>query len=159
MNDAKHVYLAYIVKDGEERVIVRGVFPDKADATRLKPLANETARNIVGVFESMDMGMHVGFTITVRRFPVLNQQSRRPRERKAMPRSVPWTFVETFRAQAEANHGQTLEQLASRGGLAPEEMWAASHAYGLNVLLNITPEKVQEAIDWLCAVTGEPAMM
>lgn len=60
-------------------------------------------------------------------FPVLNHQNRRPSEMKAMPRSVPWTFAEQFREQAEYNHGQTLERLAERGGLSPEEMYVAAH--------------------------------
>jgi hypothetical protein len=32
-------------------------------------------------------------------------------------RAVPWAFVEPARARIESNHGQTLEQLAQRGGL------------------------------------------
>lgn len=43
------------------------------------------------------------------------------------PRDVPWAFVEAFRKQAEANHDQTLERLAQRGGLCPSEMWLAAH--------------------------------
>lgn len=67
-----------------------------------------------------------------RRFPVIVGQSRLPREvRDRWPRSVPWIFAEKFRAQAEANHSQTLEVLARRGGLAPEEMWCAAHKQGL----------------------------
>ena len=32
-------------------------------------------------------------------------------------RTVPWDFIEPARKQIEANHGQTLERLAERGGL------------------------------------------
>ena len=86
-----------------------------------------------------------------RRFHVLNQQSCRPSERKPMPRSVPWSFVEKFRTQAEANHGQSLETLAKRGGLAPEEMWLAAHGHRLfRVEVN-----EQQAIDWLYEASGE----
>lgn len=68
-----------------------------------------------------------------------------------MPRSVPWSFVERFRARAERNHSQTLERLAERGGLAPEEMWLAAHDHGL------FKGKIdeQEAIDWLYDASGE----
>lgn len=38
----------------------------------------------------------------MKRFPVLKQGTH-----KTMPRSVPWEFVEKFRAQAEENHDQT----------------------------------------------------
>lgn len=67
-----------------------------------------------------------------RRFPVIVGQSRLPRSvRDQWPRSVPWSFIEKFREQVEANHDQTLEQLAQRGGLAPDEMWLAAHGQGL----------------------------
>jgi len=85
------------------------------------------------------------------RFPVLNQQNCRPSEQKLMPRSVPWAFVEAFRQQAEQNHGQTLERLAERGGLAPEEMWLAAHGLRLRDM----PDE-QVAIDWLYEASGEP---
>lgn len=87
------------------------------------------------------------------RFPVLNQQSCHPSERKTMPRSVPWTFVETFRVQAEHNHDQTLEMLASRGGLCPQEMWIAAHGKGCRDIKLVTE---QAAIDWLYEASGEP---
>lgn len=86
------------------------------------------------------------------RFPVLNQQSCRPSERKTMPRSVSWAFVEKFREQAQANHDQTLERLAERGGLAPEEMWLAAHGHGL---FRVKIDE-QVAIDWLYEASGEP---
>lgn len=87
-----------------------------------------------------------------RRFPVLNQQHCRRSEQKTMPRSVPWEFAERFRVRAEANHGQTLERLAERGGLAPEEMWLAAHGHGLfKVEIGL-----QDAIDWLLAEIAAP---
>ncbi len=87
-----------------------------------------------------------------RRFPVLNQQSCKRELRKTMPVSVPWDFVEKFRVRAGLNHGQSLEVLASRGGLSPEEMWLAAHDYGL-FKVNIDE---QSAIDWLYNESGEP---
>jgi hypothetical protein len=89
----------------------------------------------------------------MQRFPVLNQQHCRPSERKTMPRSVPWEFVEKFREQAEYNHDQTLERLAERGGLAPEEMWCAAHGCKLAHIRDITEHA---AIDWLYEASGEP---
>jgi hypothetical protein len=89
--------------------------------------------------------------IDERRFPVLNQQHVRPRDLKQMPRSVPWAFAETFRDQAQRNHGQTLERLAERGGLAPEEMWLAAHGKGL---FKVKIDE-QAAIDWLYEASGE----
>lgn len=69
-----------------------------------------------------------------------------------MPRSVSWAFVEKFREQAESNHGQTLEVLARRGGLAPEELWLAAHGHRL---FRVKIDE-QAAIDWLCEASGEP---
>lgn len=39
-------------------------------------------------------------------------------------RSVPWAFVAPHAAQARANHDQTLERLAERGGLSACELVA-----------------------------------
>lgn len=73
------------------------------------------------------------------RFRVLRGQSRVPRaERDAWPASLPWAVVEPWRVRAEENHGQTLERLHERGGLAPEELWCAAHGKGLRGLKEIT---------------------
>lgn len=67
-----------------------------------------------------------------RRFPIIRGQSRLAQAiRDTWPRTVPWSFVEQFRAQAERNHDQTLERLAERGGLAPDELWLAAHGKSL----------------------------
>ncbi len=81
----------------------------------------------------------------MKRFPVLNQQYGPRSERLAMPSDVPWEFAETFREQAMHNHGQTLERLAERGGLAPEEMWHAAKGFRLSPFRCTK----QEAVDWL----------
>lgn len=39
------------------------------------------------------------------------------------PSEVSWDAVKPHEAQAEANHDQTLEVLARRGGLHPVELW------------------------------------
>ena len=52
-----------------------------------------------------------------RRFPVQSEQVH----------SVPWLLVATHEAQAMANHGQSLERLAERGGLGPDELWCVVH--------------------------------
>ena len=41
--------------------------------------------------------------------------------------SVPWEFMAPHEAQARKNHGQTLEGLASRGGLGCAEAWVIVH--------------------------------
>lgn len=39
-------------------------------------------------------------------------------------KSVPWSLLAPHEDQALANHGRTLEELAARGGLTPEEVVA-----------------------------------
>lgn len=50
-------------------------------------------------------------------FPLITTMAQR---RAGCPTAVPWSAVEPHRGQAFRNHGQTLEQLAGRGGLEPE---------------------------------------
>ena len=53
-----------------------------------------------------------------RRFPILSDETR------PGPRSIPWDYVEPHYQRAIANHDQTLERLAERGGLAYCELAA-----------------------------------
>jgi len=89
----------------------------------------------------------------VRRFPVITGQSRLPQSARTLwPRSVPWSFAERFRAQAEENHSQTLERLAERGGLAPEEMWLAAHGQPLSKFRQTADAPTEtECGEWLIA--------
>ena len=48
----------------------------------------------------------------------------RRRKKSGTLMSIPWALLEPFEAQAKANHGQSLETLASRGGLSPTEALA-----------------------------------
>lgn len=91
--------------------------------------------------------------MTRARFPILDQQHVPRRLALKLPRSVRWDVVELYRHQAERNHDQTLETLAERGGLAPEELFAAAH--GLRVSAIRTIDK-QKALDWLYEISGEP---
>lgn len=57
--------------------------------------------------------------MTFRTFPVLYaSQVRMP----GAPEAVPWALVAAHEAQALINHGQTIEKLASRGGLSVFEL-------------------------------------
>lgn len=80
----------------------------------------------------------------MRRFPVLKQGTR-----AEMPKSIPWIFIEQFRDQAFKNHGQTLERLAERGGLAPEEIYRIAHGYGCFAKIDEA-----KAIEWLILETA-----
>ena len=56
-------------------------------------------------------------------FPILRGYTRQEKEREARcPRSIPWSLVAPHEEQAKRNHGQSLEKLASRGGLSPREL-------------------------------------
>ena len=58
---------------------------------------------------------------TDRQFPV------HPGDSKALPRTVPWKWVEQFVDSIQHVHGQTLERLAERGGLS----WCELLGHGL----------------------------
>lgn len=45
-------------------------------------------------------------------------------------RPLTWALVEHWRDRIEANHGQTLEAIAKRGGLDHFELCAAAHGVG-----------------------------
>lgn len=87
-----------------------------------------------------------------RQFRVLRGQSRLPQAvRDTWPATLPWSLVERWREQAELNHSQTLERLNERGGLCPQELWAAAHGKGLRAALAITES---DAGEWLRRTAG-----
>lgn len=57
----------------------------------------------------------------MRTFPVLPSFRR---ETEPCPSSIPWEMIEPCEKQALINHGQSLERLAERQGLAPTEILA-----------------------------------
>ena len=57
-----------------------------------------------------------------REFPVLLSWDERKRKRISWRRTVPWSLLAPHEDQAIYNHGQTLQRLAERGGLGPDEM-------------------------------------
>jgi hypothetical protein len=68
--------------------------------------------------------------MTAREFPILRDR----REERLYPdarRSVPWAWVAPHEEQARRNHGQSLDELARRGGLSPLELWMAVHGVDL----------------------------
>ena len=94
-----------------------------------------------------------GMSDDKRTFRVLRGQSRIPRaERDAWPESLPWSLVEPWRAQAEQNHGQTLERLNERGGLAPVELWCAAHGLRLRHIRDTTESAAGQ---WLVGLVSD----
>jgi len=74
-----------------------------------------------------------------RMFPVLWQWRNWDQERAVVaagcPRNVPWRLLAPHEQQALRNHDQSLEKLASRGGLGPSEMVAVIEGRGLSWVL------------------------
>ncbi len=64
-----------------------------------------------------------GNTISERRFPLLLTDEEKMRY-PLLAQTVPWALVAPHADQARRNHGQTLERLAERGGLALCELVA-----------------------------------
>jgi len=62
-----------------------------------------------------------------RTFPVLWHGTRKHRkllDALHCPTAILWDHIESHRKQAMRNHDQTLERLAERGGLSPQELVA-----------------------------------
>lgn len=62
-------------------------------------------------------------------FPIIHTVTS-DQDGKPWPKSIPWALVAKHKAQAERNHGQTLERLAERGGLDPCELWCVLNDKG-----------------------------
>lgn len=59
------------------------------------------------------------------RFPILHGYDLRRRYAGlGIPKSVPLDILRPHEEQAQKNHGQSLKELAGRGGLCPQEMAA-----------------------------------
>lgn len=68
------------------------------------------------------------------------------------PRSIPWSILEPFEDQAKRNHGgQSLEVLASRGGLAPDEIMAVVERRRWRIV------EQREAEEWLIDLVASGA--
>jgi hypothetical protein len=59
-----------------------------------------------------------------KQFPVLLRSTERKADSVGCPSSVPWSLLAPHEERAWRNHGQTLQRLAERGGLGPDEMCA-----------------------------------
>uniref|UniRef100_A0A6M3K8B6 Uncharacterized protein n=1 Tax=viral metagenome TaxID=1070528 RepID=A0A6M3K8B6_9ZZZZ len=66
---------------------------------------------------------------------------------------MPWALIELHEPQVLRNHGQTLKQLAERGGLSPVELYCVIrniNLFGNGVKLWITEEDAMKMIDeWI----------
>lgn len=78
-----------------------------------------------------------------RMFPIL-LSSEEKRKFPDCPKEIPWNLIAPHENQARKNHFQSLERLAERGGLSPEELWCVfkDHDYVPGI-------KTEDAIMWL----------
>ncbi len=94
--------------------------------------------------------------MTEREFPIL----RTTRERRDFPggrRSVPWSWVAPHEDQARSNHGQSLERLAQRGGLGPDELLCTVHGRSLRAIFS-KALTLADAEAWLATWDGSVAV-
>ena len=71
-----------------------------------------------------------------------------------LPKSVPWSLVERHDDQARKNHGgQSLAELASRGGLSPAELYCVMNDKGFYTDRQPTVTE-QAAAEWLLMITS-----
>ncbi len=69
--------------------------------------------------------------------PIMKSYSRKDKEKyKNIPDSIPMSIMESHEPRAIENHGQTLQRLAERGGLAPEEAYCILKNLNLRVIYN-----------------------
>lgn len=57
-------------------------------------------------------------------FPVHSDLGRRS---KLLRQTIPWALIAPHEPRVLANHGQTLQRLAERGGLCSRELWCVFH--------------------------------
>jgi hypothetical protein len=61
----------------------------------------------------------------MKQFPILSaSRDEAKKEKLTCPNSLDWDLVAPHERQAMKNHYQTLERLAERGGLSPDELVA-----------------------------------
>jgi hypothetical protein len=77
-----------------------------------------------------------------RRFPILLDHIQRKLNRD-LPTQVPWEMLEPFEDNAKRNHDQSLEVLASRGGLGPTEIIAIIEGRGFSWIMAQPKDEVE----------------
>jgi hypothetical protein len=75
-----------------------------------------------------------------KRFPLAGVKSLTP-SGKEVDASIPWALVEPHRRQARSNHGQSLESLASQGGLEAQDLVAVLRDKGPKYALSLTEKE------------------
>lgn len=97
-----------------------------------------------------------------KRFPVIDHRYGRPKpgDQEEPVRSVPWSLVEPLRERCARIHDQTLERLAERGGLGPEELWAhinAPEPFKSRDWFRLNKERTPDELRaWLRTLGGTP---
>lgn len=90
----------------------RRAYASEFDPVNGEPDVGSIHENIRKLKKSLNSALEQVSESRTRRFPVYGAGF-----------SIPWATVEPFEDQAQKNHGQSLSQLAERGGLAPQELW------------------------------------
>lgn len=85
-----------------------------------------------------------------RQFPIMLGWENR--NNKTLRRSIPWAAIVPHEPQAIKNHSQSLERLAQRGGLSPQEAIAVISGLGYGDLPQIDDA---EAVAKLTQIVGD----
>jgi len=88
-----------------------------------------------------------GEGVEMKRFPVLLTHWERD-QYEDCPESIPWELIEPHEWQARRNHYQSLERLAERGGLSPDELVAVMEGRGWR------PMTMRDAVNRLKYILG-----
>lgn len=123
----------------------------KFEADPIRCMINARLK-IVGLSNFGYFAMLEGGGEEMKGFPVmLSHVSHRERAQyDDCPKSIPWGVIAPHDSQAQINHGgQTLERLAKRGGLSPDELVAVMEDRKWR------PMNMRDAVDRLKQLIGQ----
>lgn len=107
---------------------------DKMDETLQKLVARD--------LEIKDLKAELEKARTERQFPVLG---------KVGPSSVPWSWVMSHENSVKNQHYQSVERMASRGGMDVVELYYAmrDEMFPWNLAKDQWPKEQRKALDWI----------
>lgn len=86
----------------------------------------------------------------MKRFPVLPLYGRKRKKYKDYPKYIPWEIIKQHEEQAMINHCQSLERLAIRGGLSPDEILVViEHRKWRPMNIERAINKLNQIIKWV----------
>lgn len=89
------------------------------------------------------------------RFPIQSHTLSTSYLRKLCPKFIPWLSIAPYDAKAYVHHGQSLDRLAERGGLSPQETWTVMNG-GSSHLAPREAISEEDAVNFLLQIVKGP---